>query len=108
MDAELGAFQRTLKHRPGLKVVVERILANPMMMMGAGGLPSDQFFKAIEVHPNLASVVLFSAFKPDHEGTTLAGSRMDTTPVRPSGRPGEKSSGFKAIQPRADNDGWMR
>ncbi len=63
VNAELEAFQRASKKRPGLKVAVERVLVKPMMMMGTGGgLPSALFFKALEAHPNSAAVVLFFGF----------------------------------------------
>ena len=63
VEAELSAFQRTLKKYPGLSLVTERIPVNPMLMMTTGGgVPPEQFLKAVESHPRLAVVVLFFGF----------------------------------------------
>jgi len=63
VEAELKAFQRILKKTPRLSAVVERIRVNPMMMMATGGgVPPDQFLKALATHPNSAAVVLFFGF----------------------------------------------
>jgi hypothetical protein len=63
VEAELKAFQKTLKKRPGLSAVTERIQVNPMMMMATGGgVPPDQFLKALAKHPDTAAVVLFFGF----------------------------------------------
>jgi hypothetical protein len=74
VEAELKAFQQTLKKRPGMSVVVERIQIQPMQMMATGGaVPTEQFFRALQMHANLGAVVLFSAFPPlaDPEIETL-------------------------------------
>jgi hypothetical protein len=109
VNAEVGAFQRALKKRPGLTVVVERILVNPMMMMGTGGgLPPAQFFKALEAHPNLAAVVLFFGFpqlsEPQLEALKKTGAKVV---VVSSLRPGyeqllERQAIHLAVVPRPD------
>lgn len=74
VEAELKAFQQTLKRRPGMSVVVERFQIPPMQMMATGGsVPTEQFFRALQMHANLGAVVLFSAFPPlaDPEIETL-------------------------------------
>jgi hypothetical protein len=81
VNAEVEAFQSALKKRPGLKVVVERILLKPMLLMGTGGgLPPDLFFKALEAHPNSAAVVLFFGFpqlsEPEFEALKKTGAKV--------------------------------
>jgi hypothetical protein len=63
VEAELKAFQETLKKQPGLATVIERIPLTPMMMMATGGgAPPDEFLKAIQTHANAGAVVLFFGF----------------------------------------------
>ena len=63
VEAELKAFQETLKKRPGFGAVIERIPLTPMMMMATGGgAPPDEFLKAIQTHANAGAVVLFFGF----------------------------------------------
>ena len=63
VEAELKAFQDTLKKQPGLSAVIERIPLTPMMMMATGGgAPADEFLKAIHTHANAGAVVLFFGF----------------------------------------------
>jgi len=63
VEAELKAFQQTLKKRAGLSVQVERFRVTPVLMMATGGgLPTDAFFKALETHGNTGAVVLFLGF----------------------------------------------
>ena len=63
IEAELKAFQQTLKKRAGLSVQVERFRVTPVLMMATGGgLPTDAFFKALETHGNTGAVVLFLGF----------------------------------------------
>jgi hypothetical protein len=63
VDAELKAFQETIKKKKGMSVVIERISLTPMQAMTTGGgIPTDQFFKSIESHPGIAALVLFFAF----------------------------------------------
>jgi len=74
VEAQLKAFQQTLKKRPGMSVVVEGIQIPPMQMMATGGaVPTEQFLKALQTHVNLGAVVLFSPFPPlaDPEIETL-------------------------------------
>jgi len=63
VEAELDAFQQTLKKHPGLRLVTERVQVTPMLMMATGGgVPPDQLFKALETHPNVGALVLFFGF----------------------------------------------
>ena len=63
VEAELKAFQETLKKQPGLATVIERIPLTPMMMMATGGgAPPDEFLKALQTHANAGAVVLFFGF----------------------------------------------
>jgi hypothetical protein len=63
VEAELKAFQQTLKKHAGLSVLVEKFRVTPMLMMATGGgLPTDELFKALEIHRNLGAVVLFLGF----------------------------------------------
>jgi hypothetical protein len=63
VEAELKAFQQTLRKRPGMSVVVEKIQIPPMQMMATGGsVPPEQLFKALQTHANLSGVVLFFGF----------------------------------------------
>ncbi len=65
VEAELAAFQQSLKKYKGLSQVTERFLATPMLMMATGGsMPPEQFSKALETHPNVGALVLFCAFPP--------------------------------------------
>lgn len=60
VEAELKAFQQTLKKRRGLSVQVERFRVTPVLMLATGGsLPADELFKALERHANTGAVVLF-------------------------------------------------
>ena len=63
VEAELKAFQQVFKSQKGLTVVIEKIKIAPMQMMATGGgVPSDQFLKALETHPGLGALVLFMGF----------------------------------------------
>ena len=73
VEAELEAFQRTLKKHAGLSQVTERFLATPMLMMATGGgVPLDQLSQALETHANVGALVLFCGMPP------LAGSQLET------------------------------
>lgn len=74
VEAELDAFQRTLKKYPGISQVTERYQATPMLMMATGGgVPPEQLSRAVETHPKAAALVLFCAVPPlaDSELATL-------------------------------------
>jgi hypothetical protein len=109
VEAELKAFQETLKKRPGLSGVTERIRVTPMMMMATGGgAPPDQFLKALETHANTAAVVLFFGFPQlaDSELETLKKSGVKIVVVS-SFRPGykqllERQAIHLAVVPRSD------
>ena len=63
VQAQLGAFQQTLKKHAGLSLVTEAIPVSPTLMMAAGGgLPAGPFLKALETNPDLAAVVSFFGF----------------------------------------------
>lgn len=63
VEAETKAFQQALQKQKSMSLATERIQASPMMMMATGGgVPVDQFFKAIEKHAGAAAVVLFFGF----------------------------------------------
>lgn len=63
VEAELKAFQRTLKKHTGLGGIIEKVAVTPMMMMATGGgVPPDQFLKALETHAKVGAVVLFFGF----------------------------------------------
>ncbi len=109
VEAELRAFQETLKSRPGLGVVIERVRVTPMLMMATGGgLPPGQLFKALETHSNAGAVVLFFAFPEltGPEAETLKKMGLKVVVVS-SLRPGykqllERQAIHLAIVPRPD------
>jgi hypothetical protein len=109
VEAELGAFQQTLKKHAGLSLVIEKIPVTPMLMMSTGGgVPPDQFLKALETHTNLRAIVLFFSFPPlaEAELEALKKSGVKTVVVS-SLHPGYKELlDRQAIQlvivPRAD------
>jgi hypothetical protein len=77
VEAELHAFQQTLKKHRGLRLVTERVQVTPMLMMATGGgVPPDQLFKALQTHTNVGALVLFFGFPPlaDPELEALAKS----------------------------------
>lgn len=62
VEAQLKAFQQTLKKHPGLSQVTVPILATASLMMATGGgVPPDQLFQALEAHPDARAVVLLCA-----------------------------------------------
>jgi len=109
VEGELKAFQGTLKRHAGLDVIVERIQVPPMQMMSTGGgLPTVQFFKALETHAKVDAVVLFFGFPPltDLELASLKKTGVKTVVVS-SFRPGyqrllERQAINLAIVPRPD------
>ena len=81
VEAELKAFQETLKKQPGLATVIERIPLTPMMMMATGGgAPPDEFLKALQTHANAGAVVLFFGFpqltEPELQTLKQSGVKM--------------------------------
>ena len=108
VQAELDAFQQTLKKHAGLTLVTETIPVSPVLMRGTGGgLPAEQFLKALESHPDLAAVVSFFGFpqlaEPELEALKKSGVK---TVVVSSLRPGykqllERQAIQLAIVPRA-------
>jgi len=62
IEAEVKAFQESLKKQK-LGVIIEKVNVTPMMMMATGGgVPPDQFFKALEQHKGIAAVALLFGF----------------------------------------------
>lgn len=109
VEAELKAFQQTLKKHPGLRMQVERFPVTPVLMMATGGgLPTDAFFKMLETHRNTGAIVLFLGFPPltDPEIAVLKKAGVKTVAVS-SLRPGyqrllERQAIHVAIVPRSD------
>jgi len=109
VEAELKAFQQTLKKQKGLGVVTEKIQVTPMLMMSTGGgVPPDQLFKMLETHANVGALVLFFGFPqlsdPELEALKKTGVK---TVVVSSLRPGyprllERQAIHLAIVPRPD------
>jgi hypothetical protein len=109
LEAQLEAFQRTLKKQRGMSVVVEKIQIPPMQMMAlGGGVPPDRLFKAVQAHPSLGAVVLFFGFPQlaDPEIETLKKTGVKVVVVS-SLRPGykrllERQALHLAIVPRPE------
>jgi hypothetical protein len=109
VEAELRAFQQTLKKQKGIAVIVEKIQVSPMQMMATGGgVPPEQFLKALEAHPGLGAVVLFLGF-PQLTDSELEGLKKSgvKTVVACALRPGdqqliERQAISLAIVPRSD------
>jgi hypothetical protein len=81
VEAELDAFQQTLKKHPRLRLVTERVQVTPMLMMTTGGgVPPDQLFKALQTHTNVGALVLFFGFPPladpELEALAKAGAKI--------------------------------
>jgi hypothetical protein len=109
VEAELKAFQQTLKKQKGIKVITEKIQLSPMQMMAMGGVPPEHFLKALESHPNLGAVVLFLGFPQltDSELEVLKTSGVKIV-VACALRPGdqrliERQAINLAIVPRSDS-----
>jgi len=65
VEAELAAFQQTLKKHGGLSQVTERFVATPMLMMATGGsVPPDRLSEALAAHTDIGALVLFCASRP--------------------------------------------
>ena len=63
VEAQISAFQQTLKRQKGMNVTIQKIQSTPMQMMATGGgVPPEPFMKALESHPNLTALVLFMGF----------------------------------------------
>jgi len=109
VEAELKAFQQTLKKHPGFKLQVERFQVTPALMMATGGaLTTEAFFKALETHGNTGAIVLFLGFPPltDPEIAVVKKAGVKTVAVS-SLRPGykrllERQAIHLAIVPRTD------
>lgn len=62
-EAELKAFEQTLRKHNGLTLATEKVPVTAMLMLATGGgVPPGQFFKALDAHPKVAAVVLFFSF----------------------------------------------
>ena len=109
VEAELKAFQQTLKKYGGLSVITEKIQVTPMLMMSTGGgVPPDQLLKACRTHPNIAAIVLFFGFPELADGEIAALKQSGVKIVVVSAlRPGyqrllERQAIHLAIVPRPD------
>jgi hypothetical protein len=109
VEAELQAFQQTLKSQKGMSVSTEKIQISPMQMMATGGgAPPEQFLKLLAAHPHLGAVVLFLPF-PMLTDAELAGLKASGVKVvvACAPRPGdqqllEQQAIHLAIVPRSD------
>ncbi len=110
VEAELRAFQHALKSQKGMTVIIEKIQVSPMQMMATGGgVPPEQFLKALETHSDLGAVVLFLGF-PQLTGSELEVLKKSgvKTVVACALRPGdqrfiERQAINLAIVPRSDS-----
>jgi len=110
VEAELKAFQQTLKNQKGISVITEMIQVSPnQMMVTGGGVPPEHFTKALETHSNLGAVVLFMGF-PQLADSELEGLRKSGVKivVACALRPGdrqliERQVIHLAIVPRSDS-----
>src|SRR5437867_2360549 len=60
IEAEVRAFQQTLKKNGIVLESAERIKMTPMMMMSTGGgMPAEDFVRIVKAHPQAGAVVLF-------------------------------------------------
>jgi len=110
VEAELKAFERTLKKRSGLSLATHRVRVTPMIMMSTGGgLPPEDLMKALETHPGINALVLFFGFPllSDSDLETVKKSGAKTVVVS-SFRPGykqlmQREAIHLAIVPRPDS-----
>jgi hypothetical protein len=92
VEAELKAFQQTLKGQKGISVLIERIKITPVQMMATGGgVPPDKFLSALGTHSGLSALVLFMGFPQlaDSELEVLKKSGAKTVVACPL-RPGDQ------------------
>src|ERR1039458_2363304 len=92
VEAELKAFQQTLKNHKDINVIIEKVQVSPMQMMATGGgVPREQFVKALQTHAHLGAVVLFMGFPQltDPELEALKESGVKTV-VACALRPGDQ------------------
>src|SRR5205814_5225256 len=80
VEAEIKAFQQTLKKQKGMSVITEQIQVNPMLMMATGGgVPAEQLFKALTTHAGVGALVLFFGFpqlsEPELEALKKSGAK---------------------------------
>jgi hypothetical protein len=109
VEAELKAFQQTLKQHTELTVLVQKVQVTPMLMMSTGGgLPPEELFKALETHAKIDAAVLFFGFPQltDMQLTALKKTGVKTVVVS-SFRPGyqrllERQAIHVAIVPRLE------
>ena len=110
VEAELKAFQKTLKTQKGISVITEMIQVSPNQMMATGGgVPPEQFLQALQTHANLGAIVLFMGFPQltdsDLEGLKKSGVKVVVAcALRPSDRQLiERQAIQLAIAPRSDS-----
>jgi hypothetical protein len=71
VEAEIKAFEKTINKQKGMTSAVEKVEVSAMTMMATGGgVPVEQFFKALEKHKGAAVLALFFGF-PDLTGGDL-------------------------------------
>jgi len=71
VEAEIKAFEKTINKQKGMTSAVEKVEVSAMTMMATGGgVPVEQFFKALEKHKGAAVLALFFGF-PDLTGADL-------------------------------------
>jgi ABC-type sugar transport system substrate-binding protein len=80
LEAELNAFNQTLKKSGGLSVLpADRVKLTPAMMV-SGAVPLDELARTLQSHPNLGAVVLFFAFPgvadPDLDSLKRTGAKF--------------------------------
>lgn len=65
VEAQMVAFERTLKKHAGLSQVTMRFEATPLLMMATGGgVPPDHLARALQAHPDVRGLVLFCGLPP--------------------------------------------
>lgn len=65
LEAQIDAFQQTLKKHRNLSIAVERFVASPMTMMATGGgIPPDQFSQILEKYKDISAIVVFCPLPP--------------------------------------------
>ena len=109
VEAELKAFQQTLRKQTGMSVIIDKAQVSPNQMMATGGgVPTEMFLKAIETHPNLGALVLFMGFPQlndaELEGLKKSGVKIVVAcTIRPSDRQLiERQVIHLALVPRSD------
>lgn len=65
VEAQVAAFQKTLKQHARIRPVITRFQATPLLMMATGGgAPPDHLAGALAHHPGADALVLFCGLPP--------------------------------------------